>query len=122
VVKGFLIDSRGNTLGGTLKEAVIGRKITLDLSEELFDTRIPPLKSHELGYAIKRGVKAERLVFEVWVFPDEFYNRFFENAVNRRDPSMKKKELNEALKNTAGSSYLLFKREIQLEELFAAAH
>jgi len=114
-----LTDEKGKILKGTLKEAVIGRKVTLDLSEELFDTRIPPFKSHEFDYDIKHSVKAERLVFEVWVFPDEFYNRFFESAVKRRDPSMKRKELKEALKNTSGSSYLLFKREVTLKELLA---
>jgi len=122
VIKGFLTDSGGNMLRGTLKEAVVGRKVTLDLSKELFDTRIPPFKSYEFNYAIKRAVKAERLVFEVRVFPDEFYNRFFKSAVKRRDPAMKKKELDEALKNTSGSSYLLFKRVIPLKELLAQAH
>ncbi|MBI5588674.1 MAG: hypothetical protein HY889_09970 [Deltaproteobacteria bacterium] len=122
VIKGFLTDAKGKILKDTLKEAVVGRKVTLDLSKELFDTRIPPFKSYEFNYAIKRAVKAERLVFEVRVFPDEFYNRFFENAVKRRDPSMKKAELKEALKNTAGSSYLLLKKEIPLKELLAKVH
>ncbi|MBI5902203.1 MAG: hypothetical protein HZB84_01805 [Deltaproteobacteria bacterium] len=122
VIKGFLIDARGRILKGTLKEAVIGRKVTLDLSKELFDTRLPPFKSHEFDYGVKRPVKAERLVFEVWVFPDEFYNRFFESAVKRRDPSMKRKELKEALKNTSGSSYLLFRREVPVKELLARGY
>ena len=116
VIKGFLTDAKGNVLRGTLKEANIGRKVTLDLSTEIFDTRIPPHKSFEFNYAVKRAVKAERLVFEVRVFPDEFYNRFFESAVKGRDPSMKRAELKEALRNTSGSSYLLFKKEIPLNQ------
>jgi len=116
VIKGFLTDAKGNVLRGTLKEANIGRKVTLDLSKEIFDTRIPPHKSFEFNYAVKRAVKAERLVFEVRVFPDEFYNRFFESAVKGRDPSMKRAELKEALRNTSGSSYLLFKKEIPLNQ------
>lgn len=122
VIKGFLTGAGGKILKGTLKEAVIGRKVTLDLSRELFDTRVPPFKSREFDYGVKRSVKAERLVFEVWVFPDEFYGRFFESAVNRRDPYMSRKELKEALKNASGSSYLLFKREVPLKELLANGH
>ncbi|MBI5344815.1 MAG: hypothetical protein HZB83_05690 [Deltaproteobacteria bacterium] len=122
VIKGFLTDAKGKILKGTLKEAVIGRKVTLDLSKEIFDTRIPPFGSYEFDYVVKHPVKAGRLVFEVRVFPDEFYNRFFESAVKRQDPSMKRKELKEALKNTAGSSYLLFKREVPLKELIADGH
>lgn len=114
VIKGFLTDASGNTLRGTIKKATIGRKVTLDLSKELFDTRIPPFGSYEFDYSVKRTVKAERLVFEVRVFPDEFYNRFFENAIKSHDPAMKKTELNEAFRNTSGSSYLLFKKEIPL--------
>lgn len=114
VIKGFLTDASGNTLRGTIKKATIGRKVTLDLSKELFDTRVPPLKSYEFDYVVRRAPKAERLVFEVRVFPDEFYNRFFESAIKSHDPAMKKTELKEAFRSTSGSSYLLFKKEIPL--------
>lgn len=114
VIKGFLTDAKGNVLKGTIKEAVIGRKVTLDLSRELFDTRIPPFGSYEFDYVVKRAVKGRRLVFEVMVFPDEFYNRFFERALKSNDPSMKKAELKEAFMKTSGSGYLLFRREIPL--------
>ncbi|MFQ5736562.1 MAG: hypothetical protein ACE5GY_06825, partial [Thermodesulfobacteriota bacterium] len=116
-IKGFLTDARGRVLKGTMKEAAIGRKVSLDLSRELFDTRIPPSGSHEFDYAIKRTVEAGTLVFEVRVFPDEFYNRFFESAIERRDPYMKKAELEEAFSTTSRSSYLLFRREIRIKEL-----
>ena len=122
VVKGFLTDSKGKALKGTLKEKVIGRKVTIDLSRELFDTRIPPSGSSEFYYALRRPVKADRLIFEVWVFPDEFYDRFFENASKRRDPAMKIEELEEALKITSGSGYLLFKRELSLDELSSTVY
>lgn len=122
VIKGFLTDAKGKPLKGTTKESTIGRKVSLDLSKELFDTRIPPFKSFEFDYDIKRPEKAERLVFEVSVYPDEFYNRFFESAVKRRDSSMKMEELKEALKTASGSGYLLFKKEIALKDLSSAAH
>ncbi|HBG45697.1 MAG TPA: hypothetical protein DDW94_01755 [Deltaproteobacteria bacterium] len=112
VVKGFLIDAKGKVLKGTVKETMIGRKVSLDLARELFDTRIPPFGSFEFDYDVRRPAKADRIVFEVWVFPDEFYNRFFENSLKMRDPAMKMEELKEALKTTSGSGYILFKREI----------
>ncbi len=117
VIKGYLVDSKGNVSRGSLKEAEIGRKVTLDLSEEIFDTRIPPLKVYEFDYPVRWPVKGGRLIFEVTVYPDEFYNRFFESAVKGNDPSMKKAELEKALKNTSGSSYLLFKEEIPLDRI-----
>lgn len=122
VIKGFLTDAKGKPLKGTMKESTIGRKVSLDLSKELFDTRIPPFRSYEFDYDIKRPIKAEQLVFEVWVFPDEFYYRFFENAFKRRDPAMKMEELKDALKTTSGSGYLLFKKEIALKDLSSGAY
>ncbi|MBI5678511.1 MAG: hypothetical protein HZC52_08525 [Planctomycetes bacterium] len=94
-----------------MKEAKVGRKVALDLSKEIFDTRIPPHKSYDFDYAVRRTVKAEMLVFEVSVFPDEFYNRFFKSTIKNHDPAMKKAELKEAFINTSGSGYLLFKKE-----------
>jgi mono/diheme cytochrome c family protein len=114
VIKGFLTDAKGNVLRGTLKEANIGRKVTIDLSREIFDTRIPPQKSYEFDYSVRRTVTAEKLVFEVSIFPDEFYNRFFESAIKSHDPAMKRAELKEALRNTSGSGYLLFKKEFPI--------
>jgi len=114
VIKGYLSDANGKALKDTVRKAEIGRKLSLDLSEEIFDTRIPPSESFVFEYKSKRPIKAERLVFEVRVYPDEFYNRFFESAVKRRDPSMKMNELMDALKTTSESSYLLFKKEVLL--------
>ena len=114
VIRGFLTDSKGNALKGTMKEAEIGRKITLDLETELFDTRIPPFRNFEFNYEMKRVKKAGRLVLEVRVFPDEFYGRFFESALKKQDHDMKHKELREAIRNASESSYLLFKKVIEL--------
>lgn len=110
VIKGFLTDAKGNVLKGTVKEAKIGRRVTLDLSREIFDTRIPPHKSFEFEYSIKRSVKADMLVFEVMVFPDEFYSRFFESAISKKDSGMNKAELKEAFRNTSESGYMLFRK------------
>ncbi|MCC6502640.1 MAG: hypothetical protein IT362_05855 [Deltaproteobacteria bacterium] len=114
VISGFLTDSKGNALKGTLMEAQIGRKVTLDLETELFDTRIPPFRSFEFNYEMKRVEKAGQLVLEVRVYPDEFYQRFFESALKKQDPDMKHKELREALRTTSESSYLLFRKVVEL--------
>ncbi len=114
VIKGFLTDAKGKALKGTVKEAAIGRKVSLDLSRELFDTRIPPFRSFEFDYGVRRPASADRLVFEAWVYPDAFYKSFFKNALEKGYPAMKMEELKEALKTTSGSGYLLFKREILL--------
>lgn len=114
-VRAFLTDTNGKELEGTAKETAIGRKVSLDLETEFFDTRIPPLGSFEFNYETGRDAKASTLVFEVQVYPDEFYNRFFENALENRHPGMNQDELMEALKNTRESNYTLFRESIPLD-------
>jgi len=118
VVKGFLLDEHGKAIPSSVKKAFIGRKVSLDLSKEIFDTRIPPGKSFEFDYipSIPPLVKGDKvrfrgkLVFEVMVYPDEFYNRFYKGLLNNKDGSFNRKEIEEALKITEKSHYILFKQ------------
>jgi hypothetical protein len=117
VIKGYLADSKGTALKGTLKKAVVGRKVSLDLTEEFFDTRIAPLESYEFAYGV-RGVRqmkgAMLVVFEVWVYPDAFYYRFFSEALGTGAVSMDRVLLQKAVEATGSSGYLLFKKEVRL--------
>lgn len=115
VIKGYLMDSKGNMLSKTVKQAFIGRKVNLDLSKEIFDTRIAPFKSMEFNYRIQHPVKTGKLIFEVWVYPDEFYNRFFSSMLQEKTASMRKEKIKQALENSSSSHYLLFKKELPLK-------
>ena len=54
-------------------------------------------------------------MFEVWVYPDEFYERFFSNMLNAKQPENGlREELQKALDAARGSQYLLYKRELRL--------
>ncbi len=109
VVKGFILDRKGKTVFASLKTAFIGRKVNLDLTQEIFDTRIPPKKSFEFDYTISKSYNSNKLVFEVWVYPDEFYNRFYKNLLKNKGGSFNRKEIEKALKITEESGYILFK-------------
>lgn len=117
VIRGYRLDSKGSKIKGSVKEAFIGRKLPVDLSMELFDTRIAPFKSFIFDYPLKgKGYgRAEKLVFEVKVYPDEFYNRFYKASL-KGDVGNKGAEFREALKNTNLSPYTLFKKEFLLNE------
>ncbi|HBO84876.1 MAG TPA: hypothetical protein DD641_07885 [Deltaproteobacteria bacterium] len=112
VVKGFMIDKKGRVIKSSLKESYIGRHVSLDLSEELFDTRIPPNKRFEFDYLIDKSYNNAKIVFEVWVYPDEFYNRFFENLFNDISADINREEIAKALKITKTSGYVLFKEAL----------
>ena len=124
-VKRFMIDKRGEIIPSSLKEEFIGRKVGLDLTQEFFDTRIAPQKSFEFDYnppssSFRKGGQGrfsngDKLVFEVLVYPDKFYNDFFSNMLKEDNIGIEKKELEQAWKNSSESSYLLWKKEITLK-------
>ncbi len=112
IVRGYMVDADGKAIGSTVKEAVIGRKVALDLSKELFDTRIPPLESFYFRYPVDDSGRGRRIVFEVRVYPDEFYNRFFRAFLKNVPPE--RRDLTErAVAATESSAYLLYKTELE---------
>ncbi|MBI5327985.1 MAG: hypothetical protein HZB80_06820 [Deltaproteobacteria bacterium] len=112
IVKGFMLDKKGRVVQSSLKEAYIGRRISLDLSEELFDTRIGPQKRFEFDYVIDKSYNKNKLVFEAWVYPDEFYNRFYRELLKGSDKNLDRKEIEKALSITEESGYLLFRKNL----------
>lgn len=110
VVKGYMQDKKGSAIPESVKIKYIGRRVSLDLSDELFDTRIPPHGKFEFTYEVNRIYNKHRPVFEVWVYPDEFYNRFYKEVLNNQDVSIKKEEIEKALHITEKSGYMLFRK------------
>ncbi|MBI5875402.1 MAG: hypothetical protein HZB81_06110 [Deltaproteobacteria bacterium] len=109
VVKGFMLDKTGKVIQGSLKKAFIGRTISLDLSEEIFDTRIPPQKSFEFDYATRGSYSDGKITFEVWVYPDEFYNKFYKAILKDADMDLNRGEVEKAIETTNASPYRLFR-------------
>lgn len=109
VIKAFLKDAAGKTVPGSLKENFIGRKVSVNLEKQEFDTRIPPGGKHEFGYDPKGEAKG-RVVFEVWVYPDRFYNRFYDLLLHD-NTAVNAASIGEALRETEKSPYLLWKAE-----------
>lgn len=114
LVKGFILDKEGNMIPSSLKEVYIGRQVSLDLSEEVFDTRIAPGETFEFDYGLNGSYERSKLVFEVWVHPDEFYNRFYKALLNDDSGGGRRKEIEEALKMTEDSKYRLYRKELTL--------
>lgn len=110
VVKGFMLDKKGKVIHSSIKETFIGRQVSLDLSEEFFDTRIPPQGRFEFTYEVNQVYNKYKLVFEVWVYPDEFYNRFYKEVLDNPGVSITKEEIEKAFLMTEGSGYLLYRK------------
>ncbi|MDA8120496.1 MAG: multiheme c-type cytochrome [Gammaproteobacteria bacterium] len=62
---------------GSVRRLVIGRRISLDLKHQYFDTRIKPGQSRDLSYDVKKAARATALAARIMVYPDAAYVRFF---------------------------------------------
>jgi hypothetical protein len=111
VARFSLVDAGGRTIEGSLEEQPIGREVTLDLSQELYDTRIPPGKAHTVTYRRKVPRAGLMLRVGVVVYPDHFYTRFFEARLAAGAEGPGASLLREALEKTRRSAFPLFEEE-----------
>ncbi|VAX16503.1 hypothetical protein MNBD_NITROSPINAE02-190 [hydrothermal vent metagenome] len=94
----------------------IGWFIELNLSGSRYDTRIPPDGKWETTFAIPEGVEKGFFQVTITVYPDEFYNRFFNSLANNPPQGVDIKKIKAALRETESSSYVLYKKSWRLGE------
>jgi hypothetical protein len=109
-----LLDAQGQRIPGSAQEAVIGREVTLDLSEEVYDTRIPPKGSWSFRFPQAMPTAATTLRVRVVVHPDHFYQRFFAAVLQHGEGGKGRAYLEEALLRTQSSSFTVFARDVPL--------
>ena len=115
-VNAHLLDAQGDAINGTAQQAIIGRDITLDLSEELYDTRIPPNDSRAFTYAQVVPNVAVALHVRVVVHPDHFYRNFYEAVLSNGGNSRGTAILEQALEHATSSPFPVFDQTIPLTD------
>jgi hypothetical protein len=113
VVRAVLVDAAGREIAGSVEERVIAREVTLDLSRELFDTRLAAGGAVTIDYRRRLQGPGLRLRVVLTVHPDHFYTRFFESLLDG-GAGRGTDEIRQALAATRRSSYELYRREIPL--------
>jgi hypothetical protein len=115
-VQAHLLDTHGASIEGSAYEAVIGREVALDLSAEMYDTRIPPHAAQAFTYTQTIPEMAAILRVRVVVHPDHFYARFFA-AVLQDTYGPGRPYLEAALRNAHASPFIAFARDMPLRRL-----
>lgn len=100
------VDSKGRALPGTRVEHVIQRKVPLDLSREIADTRLPPDGEFRLDYAQPLQKAAVALVFRLRVEPDEFYAGLYRNLLADGEAKKGKEMIRAALRHAESSGFV----------------
>ncbi len=107
-----LVDDRGQQVAGSLRQAVIGREVPLDLSREVYDTRLAPKASFRMKESWGKLPPSLRLRARVVVEPDHFYTEFFQAVIPTAERG--RAQLEEALRQTQRSAFTIFSREVSL--------
>jgi nitrate/TMAO reductase-like tetraheme cytochrome c subunit len=113
VVRAGLLDVNAAPIAGSEQEYVIAREVTLDLSREVFDTRIPPGERASFAYRRRLDGKGLMLRVSVTVAPDHFYERFFKSLLGS-GAGAGAKQIHEALEAARRSTFEIFKRDLPL--------
>ncbi len=109
-VRAELVDAAGKAVPGTLEEQIVGRGISLDLTRELYDTRIPPQKTFTFRYTRKAERTGLRLRAWVTVYPDYHYVAVFKTMIPSAGPRGHPL-LEQALKIAEASHFEIFRAE-----------
>lgn len=102
------VSSDGRMLPGTRRERVIQRRVPLDLSREIADTRLPPDGELRLDYDRPLHRAAVGLVFRLRVEPDDFYAGFYRSLLTGGEVGRGKDMIRAALKQAESSGFVAF--------------
>lgn len=100
-------DEQGKSLEETCEEKIVAREVTLDLSQEISDTRVPPDGAAVLDYRRPRHPRATTLAWRVRVEPDAFYLRFYHAILESGTTPEGETLLRQAAQQAEASAYLL---------------
>lgn len=114
-VRAQLLDAGGEAVSGSLREAIIGRETTPDLSREIYDTRIAPGDFVDITYAHPLPRPGLQLWIEVRVEPDHFYERFYRGLLQSGTPQAGRAAIEQALAHAQRSPFVIFERTLPLE-------
>ena len=113
VVRMALVDMHGQELRGSAEEHSIGRDVSVDLTRERSDTRIPAGGRFTIAYRRRlERTTGVRLRAVVRVEPDHFYTGFFESLLNSAGEGSR--EIVAALAASRQSAFELYRRDIPL--------
>ena len=113
LLRAELLDAAGQVAAGSRAEKVVAREVALDLSREVFDTRLSPGRTAVLQYRRRIEAPGMRVRFSVVVEPDAFYTRFFETLL-RQGAGRGEAQIRAALEASRRSPFTVFEKELPL--------
>ncbi len=102
----------GRLCPGTVRRLVIGRRVSLNLKRQYFDTRIKPGKSRRLAYDVALAARATAIEARIVVYPDAAYVHFFRAYLARYALTPQERgDIRRVLVTDERSSYVLWQAD-----------
>ncbi len=97
--------------GKVVSSKNVGWKVPLDLSEEEYDTRIPPGETWRAHFTLPDNVVGgSGASITVTVHPDDFYHRFYESLLKNPPDGINRDLIKKAHEESGNSSYILYEK------------
>ena len=106
IIEGYQEDKNGKALLATKQQYIISRKVTMNLSKELADTRLAPDEQVVFNYNAKHHPEAVSFVLNVQVEPDHFYTKFYQ--ITLKSAKKGKELLQKALEQSQQSTFSIY--------------
>ena len=108
IIEGYQEDKNGNILPETMQQFVISRKVSMNLSKEIADTRLAPDEKITFSYNANQHTKATAFILNVQVEPDHFYTRFYQITLKNGTAKKGHKLLQKALEQSQLSNFSIY--------------
>jgi len=108
VAEAYQESAGGQVLKDTLREYIIARQVSPDLSEEIADTRIASDEQALFDYRVPLHRNAVSLVFRVRVEPDAFYTGFYRSLLQGNQAGKGQRLIKQALENSLASHFTFY--------------
>lgn len=113
-VKIYQENQQSQLLSHTLQQEIMGRQVSIDLSEEIADTRLAPEEQRLFNYAMLKDAQAIALVFDIQVAPDAFYTEFYRTLLEQESVDIDKTLIEQAFKESQASIFTLYLKKLPL--------
>ena len=114
IVEAYQEDGAGRMLPGTRHQQEISRNVTLDLSKEIADTRIPPGGQMVFSYRMPHAAGAVALIFRLRVEPDAFYRSLYESLLAAGETGQGEAQIRRALQDATDSAFIAYTTRLPL--------
>ncbi|OQW94644.1 MAG: hypothetical protein BWK79_05200 [Beggiatoa sp. IS2] len=117
VLEGYQETATGKKLADSVQQKIIAWSVSLDLTTEVFDTRLAPQQTAVLEYHAPVAPQATTLVLRIVVEPEAFYTRFYQSLLASQSAKTGLERIRQAMVDSQATQFVLYCSRLNLEDI-----